>query len=182
MVSGLVSSTRPSASSIRTAVVTSASRGVSSPVASGRRRVRLTWPSILRSAKSLMAQPAERVSTVPSVKMHSRPRGGMPSAANHSAHSIGHSSRKIPIGRSSRVRRTRAVTLWRPLAGCLLAGGSGPAGAHSGRVVNVAAGLRVGAFLGQGSSSRSIVARDASIPARFPVTNQALCLTHTTTI
>jgi len=50
-----------------------------------------------------MTQPAERISTVPRMKTQSTMRSGRPSAASHSAHSVGHSSSKMPIGLSSRI-------------------------------------------------------------------------------
>ena len=52
-----------------------------SPVASGRSRVRATCGSILRSAISLMMQPAERMTTVPMTKISSTSPLGRPSPA-----------------------------------------------------------------------------------------------------
>jgi hypothetical protein len=56
----------------------------------------------------LKAQPAERISTVPSVKMTTSVTDGAPRAAIHSAVSVGHSSSRMPIGLSSRTRRSHA--------------------------------------------------------------------------
>jgi hypothetical protein len=51
----------------------------------------------------LITQPAERVSHTPAVKMMSVPSGGTPSAASHSAHQVGQSNSRMPIGRSPRI-------------------------------------------------------------------------------
>jgi hypothetical protein len=53
----------------------------------------------------LIAQPAERISTVPIVKITSSDNDGWPSDAIHSALSVGHSSSRLPIGLSMRTRR-----------------------------------------------------------------------------
>ena len=53
----------------------------------------------------MIAQPAERISTVPSVKMPTSVQSGLPLDASHRAISVGHSSSKMPIGLSSRIRR-----------------------------------------------------------------------------
>src|SRR5690625_5326759 len=82
-----------------------ASRLDTSPVAMGRSRVRLTCPSTLRSAKSLITQPAERITNTPSTKITNRCQLGKPSAASHNAHSVGQSNKKVPMGRFKRVRR-----------------------------------------------------------------------------
>ena len=93
----------------------SASCGETRREASGRPRVRFTCGSMLRSAKSLITQPAERITTVPAMNTSSsftdgsgandpaRSAPGSMRAANHSAHSVGQSSRKMPMGRSSRM-------------------------------------------------------------------------------
>jgi hypothetical protein len=52
-----------------------------------------------------MAQPAERIRKVPSVKISSSRQSGTPPAASHIAYSVGHSSSTVPIGLSSRIRR-----------------------------------------------------------------------------
>src|SRR3954463_9527090 len=52
-----------------------------------------------------MAQPAERISTVPMVKIARMSSRGMPPEAIHKAIRGGHSSRTMPIGLSSRIRR-----------------------------------------------------------------------------
>jgi hypothetical protein len=53
----------------------------------------------------LIAQPAERISTVPTVKITSSGQDGCPSDAIHSALSVGHSSSRLPIGLSMRTSR-----------------------------------------------------------------------------
>jgi hypothetical protein len=60
------------------------------------------------SAQSLNAQPAERISTVPSVKITTSVTGGAPRAAIQSAASVGHRSSRMPIGLSSRTSRSHA--------------------------------------------------------------------------
>ena len=95
----------------------SASHGRMRPAASGRARVRSTSASKLRSAKSFIAQPAERMTTVPSTKIHSTANGGLPKEAIHSAQSVGHSSSRMPMGLSRRTsfsyasRRARSVLM-----------------------------------------------------------------------
>ncbi len=98
-------STRPSAISISAANRSSASIGATSPVASGRSAVRSTWPSIRRSAKSLITQPAERATIVPSTRIRNTCCCGLPAAAIQSAHNVGNSSSQMPIGRCSRMSR-----------------------------------------------------------------------------
>ncbi|MNN31171.1 hypothetical protein D3C81_1448470 [compost metagenome] len=93
MVGALVHSTRAKLAASRMAKVIQASRTLILPVASGRALVRATWPSKLRSAKSLITQPAARISTTPSTKITRFFASGTPSAAIHSAHRVGHSSR-----------------------------------------------------------------------------------------
>jgi hypothetical protein len=75
------------------------------PLVSGRSAVRLTCRSKSRSAKSLIAQPAERISTVPIVKIATSDHSGFPSDASHSATSVGQSRSRLPIGLSRRIRR-----------------------------------------------------------------------------
>jgi len=70
-----------------------ASRELTRPAAMGRAWVRCTWPSKLRSAKSLTTQPAARIRITPVMKMNRFFALGTPSAAIHSAHNVGHSSR-----------------------------------------------------------------------------------------
>ncbi|MNR38100.1 hypothetical protein D3C85_1561750 [compost metagenome] len=59
--------------------------------------------SMWRSAKSLITQPAERIKKVPRVKISSSCQSGWPAEAIHSAHSVGHSSSRVPIGLSIRI-------------------------------------------------------------------------------
>lgn len=93
------------ATSASTAATASASQGAIRPAVSGRSLVRLTCLSKSRSAQSLIAQPAERIRTVPTTKIATSAGGGCPSAAIHMAHSVGHSSSSVPIGLSMRTRR-----------------------------------------------------------------------------
>src|SRR5580693_7522406 len=60
---------------------------------------------MLRSAKSLMTQPAARITTTPSTNTTSTFGFGCPAPAIHSAHSAGHRRSQVPTGRSSRMRR-----------------------------------------------------------------------------
>ena len=99
-------STKPA--SAKTAPTTSASHGAMSPRASGRSAVRFTCASNLRSAQSLNAQPAERITIVPTVNTRIRRKPGCPSSAIHSAASVGQSSSRMPIGLSSRTSRSYA--------------------------------------------------------------------------
>ena len=101
-----VASTNAKARSASTAPTVSASHAGISPVASGRRAVRSTNGSNLRSAQSLTAHPAERVSIVPIVKITTSDHEGDPCEASHNAESVGHSSSRIPIGLSRRTRRS----------------------------------------------------------------------------
>ena len=97
--------TRKSAIAISTANSASASRGVTRRAASGRSRVRRTYGSMSRSTKSLMTQPAARITITPSTNTVSTRGVGRPAPAIHSAHRAGHSSSQVPTGRSSRMRR-----------------------------------------------------------------------------
>src|SRR6204780_1244313 len=99
-----------SATTANATISASASYGETTRAASGRARVRRTCGSMLRSARSLMMQPALRITTVPATKMTSRRRGGCPALATHRAHSAGQSSSQIPIGRSRRMSCTKACT------------------------------------------------------------------------
>ena len=56
-------------------------------------------------------QPAERVRKVPATKMASSLKSGRPSAAIHSAHRVGHSSSRVPIGLSARISCNSARVL-----------------------------------------------------------------------
>ena len=87
----------------RAAASNKASCGAINRAASGRSRVRSTWRSKSRSAKSLMMQPAERISTTPSTKITATKGLGEPIDDNHSPHNVGHRSRSMPIGLSSRI-------------------------------------------------------------------------------
>ena len=94
--------------SANTAETASASHGAISPRASGRSAVRFTCASNCRSAQSLNAQPAQRMMIVPNVNTTTSVRLGSPSAAIHSADSVGHNSNRMPIGLSRRTSRSYA--------------------------------------------------------------------------
>ena len=82
--------------------------------------VRLTEPSTLRSAKSLMAQPAARIKIAPKAKISNTDQEGntpgkavmaasdnalgAPKAAKNTAHNVGHNNNSMPTGLSKRVR------------------------------------------------------------------------------
>jgi hypothetical protein len=51
----------------------------------------------------LITHPAERINTVPSTKMPTTSQSGRPSADSHSAHRVGQSSSRMPIGLSRRI-------------------------------------------------------------------------------
>jgi hypothetical protein len=53
-----------------------------------------------------MAQPAERMSSVPSTKIATMIQDGAPEVAIHSAVSVGQSRSSVPIGLSSRISRS----------------------------------------------------------------------------
>src|ERR1044071_1914179 len=55
-----------------------------------------------------MAQPAERISTVPTKKMRKYSSRGVPREASHSAHSVGQRRSSVPIGLWGRGRRPEA--------------------------------------------------------------------------
>jgi hypothetical protein len=54
----------------------------------------------------LITQPAERISTVPRMNIHTTSQSGFPSADSQSPHSVGQRSRRMPIGLSSRISRS----------------------------------------------------------------------------
>ena len=64
--------------------------------------VRSTCASTLRSAKSLMAQPAARMKIVPKTIATKVTKSGIPSAAIQSAHMVGQKTNSVPIGLSKR--------------------------------------------------------------------------------
>src|SRR5437899_3496663 len=109
IVARFVGKMSTNAASASAAASTSASRGVMIFAASGRDAVRATKASKSRSAQSLNAQPAERMSSVPTAKIATSETGGTPSAANHSADIVGHSNNSVPIGSSRRSNRTYAA-------------------------------------------------------------------------
>ena len=60
--------------------------------------------NILRIIPRYFAQPALRIRKVPAMNTPSRCQPGQPPAAIHSAESVGHSSSRLPAGRSQRTR------------------------------------------------------------------------------
>jgi len=104
--------TRPRATSRSTPNVMIACLDEISPDGMGLSLVRSTWASILRSAKSLIAQPAERITKVPAINISTTFGSGLPLEANHSAQSVGQSSSSVPTGRSIRVSRRKGKTVF----------------------------------------------------------------------
>ena len=102
IVNGLVNSTRIKAKPIKMAKVIKASCTVILLVASGRFLVLSTNPSILRSAISLITQPADRISITPKLKIRVTLTSGFPPPEIQMAHRVGHNSNKVPMGRSKR--------------------------------------------------------------------------------
>ena len=113
-LSGISSASARSPSTANTA---SASAGETAPRASGRLAVRRTCGSNSRSAKSLITQPAERITNVPIRKITKIRSSGRPWAEIHRAQRQGHSSSQMPIGRSSRIRRAYSTRRPRGRAG-----------------------------------------------------------------
>ena len=68
-------------------------------------RVRATDPSMCRSAKSLITQPAERITMTPATKTRKLSGCGRPAPAIHRPQSVGQSSSQVPTGLSSRMSR-----------------------------------------------------------------------------
>ena len=87
---------------------TSACFSCNSPDASGRIRVRSTCGSKSRSATSFITQPAARINTTPQLNINMFFRVGVPAPASKRAHQVGHSSNRIPMGLSKRIRRQYA--------------------------------------------------------------------------
>src|SRR5438034_7835002 len=108
IVARFVGKMSTNAASASAAARASASHGAMIFAASGRDAVRATKTSKSRSAQSLNAQPAERVSSVPMTNIATSETGGTPSAANQSADIVGHSNSSVPIGLSRRSNRTYA--------------------------------------------------------------------------
>ena len=100
----LVVSTRPNDTMASAAPRPRASLTDTCPVVTGRCAVRLTCLSKSRSATSFTQQPALRMRMVPSTNTMSRCQPGKPSAAIHSALSVGHRHTNQPAGRSQRMR------------------------------------------------------------------------------
>ena len=80
-----------------------ASRLLTSPVTNGLFLVLSTLPSKSLSKKSLITQPAERIKKVPKQKIITSFRVGEPSFKIIKALKVGHRSKKVPIGFSSRI-------------------------------------------------------------------------------
>ena len=99
-----VVSTSANATKVSTSPTSAASFTLICPLVMGRCVVRLTCLSKSRSAMSLMVQPALRISTVPATNTSSKCQPGKPSAATHSAASVGHTNTSQPAGRFQRMR------------------------------------------------------------------------------
>ena len=99
----------------RRSATSQASQGCRLFWARGRFCVLGTPPSKWRSAKSLMAHPALRVSQTPATKMKNRRAGGCPRPASQSDQSVGQSRSRAPIGRFRRVSRAYSPSR-RPVA------------------------------------------------------------------
>jgi hypothetical protein len=112
-----VVSTSASATSASTTPTITASLTETWPDVMGRCVVRFTCLSKSRSAMSLMQQPALRISTVPSTNTASRCQPGKPSAATHSAASVGQTSTSQPAGRFQRIRSRYSASRERGAAG-----------------------------------------------------------------
>ena len=82
-------------------------------IVKGRFFVRFTIESYFWSKKSLITHPAERIKIVPRTKMTSILVSGKPSATRINAESVGHKSKKIPIGLSKRAKSIKCFNLSR---------------------------------------------------------------------
>src|SRR5699024_2389371 len=76
---------------------------VTFPEVSGRSLVRETCLSKLRSAISLITQPAERIKKTPSIKIKKTFSEGFPLDATQIPQSVGHINKRLPIGFSTRI-------------------------------------------------------------------------------
>lgn len=99
-----VVSTRPSDSKVKTTPTIAASNTEILPVVMGRCAVRLTCRSNLRSAMSLMQQPALRIKKVPSTNTSTRCQPGKPPDAAHNATKVGQTKTSQPAGRLKRIK------------------------------------------------------------------------------
>jgi hypothetical protein len=106
IVRGLQSHTNTNASKLRNAAKLKASFTFKAPLARGRCAVRLTCPSMFLSMISFMAQPADRINTVPTIKTNSSVLSGNPPLASHKAHNVGHNNSNMPIGLFNRIKET----------------------------------------------------------------------------
>ena len=102
----VATSTSAKPASAKPAATASASHGAITRCASGRCAVRWTCGSKSRSAQSLKAQPAQRITIVPMTNTSTSAPVGSPEAAIHSAVSVGHSSSRMPMGLSRRTSRS----------------------------------------------------------------------------
>ena len=109
MVCQFRNSTSENAINTRTSANSRASLRETVPAGSGRARVRRTWRSNSTSTVSFQTHPAERISRVPTQKITTTDQSGQPLELIHTAHKVGHSSNKVPMGLSSRIRRSYSV-------------------------------------------------------------------------
>ena len=107
----------------------------------GRFFVRRTWGSILRSAKSFMTHPAERMTNTPATNTSTTTGSGSPAPAIHNAHSVGHSSSREPIGWC--MRASSAYWMMRSLYLTIVRSRSDPA-ADDGRNPGLVSGEELG--------------------------------------
>ena len=80
-----------------------------SPVTKGLSRVLSTNPSRFLSVKSLVVQPAERITKAPTTNVMKRKGVGKPDEAIISPQSAGANSKYVPIGLSKRITRNKAA-------------------------------------------------------------------------
>src|SRR3990167_10256441 len=73
------------------------------PDVSGLFFVRSTFESYFLSAKSLITQPALRMTITPAIKIKRSLTLGNPCAAIHNAHNVGHNNNKMPTGLFKRI-------------------------------------------------------------------------------
>ena len=84
---------------------------LTSPVTIGLSLVLSTFPSKSLSKKSLITQPAERIRKVPIQKIITSFGVGEPSFKIINALKVGHRSKKVPIGFSSRISFPNPINL-----------------------------------------------------------------------
>ena len=91
---------------------TKASFVESSPVARGLFLVLSTCLSMSASARSLITQPADLITTTPIIKVTKILASGKPLDANQRADIVGHRSKSMPIGLSNRANLSKLLILF----------------------------------------------------------------------